>query len=150
MKVLYIDVVMQEVPDEVSLALSITGCPNRCEGCHTPELRNPSLGDEFTDKILTDLLDKYDGLISCVLFFGGDHLEEELIHKLKIVRKRGYKTCLYTGNDDASDAIKSHLDYIKVGPYIANKGSLFSKKTNQRMYNLIDGKIIDITYKFQL
>ncbi len=32
------DVVCQEIPDEVTLAVNITGCPNRCEGCHSPWL----------------------------------------------------------------------------------------------------------------
>ena len=32
------DVVFAEVPDQVSLAINITGCPNRCPGCHSPHL----------------------------------------------------------------------------------------------------------------
>ena len=32
------DIVCQEIPDEVTLALNITGCPNHCEGCHSPWL----------------------------------------------------------------------------------------------------------------
>ena len=31
-------VVFQEVPDEVSLAFEVSGCPFKCEGCHSPHL----------------------------------------------------------------------------------------------------------------
>ena len=31
-------VVFSEVPDEISLAISITGCPRRCPGCHSEYL----------------------------------------------------------------------------------------------------------------
>lgn len=33
------DIVFQEVPGEVSLALNISNCPFKCEGCHSPHLR---------------------------------------------------------------------------------------------------------------
>ena len=33
------DIVFAEIPDEVTLAINITGCPYRCEGCHSPHLR---------------------------------------------------------------------------------------------------------------
>ena len=31
-------IVMQEVPNEVSLAINISGCPHKCEGCHSKYL----------------------------------------------------------------------------------------------------------------
>ena len=33
------DVVFAEIPGETTLALNITGCPNRCPGCHSPHLQ---------------------------------------------------------------------------------------------------------------
>ena len=33
------DVVFAEIPGETTLALNITGCPNRCPGCHSPPLQ---------------------------------------------------------------------------------------------------------------
>lgn len=33
------DVVFAEIPDETTLAINITGCPNRCPGCHSPHLQ---------------------------------------------------------------------------------------------------------------
>ena len=32
------DIVFQEIPDEVTLAINISNCPNRCVGCHSPFL----------------------------------------------------------------------------------------------------------------
>ena len=32
------DVVFQEVPDEVTLAINITNCPNQCPGCHSKNI----------------------------------------------------------------------------------------------------------------
>ena len=29
------EVVFREFPDEVTLALNISGCPNHCPGCHS-------------------------------------------------------------------------------------------------------------------
>ena len=31
-------VVFQEIPDEVTLSINITGCPSRCPGCHSQYL----------------------------------------------------------------------------------------------------------------
>ena len=64
-------IVLQEVPDEISLAFSITGCPWRCEGCHSKNLW------EDTGRVLDDdiygIIDEHRDEISCVLFMGGDH-----------------------------------------------------------------------------
>ena len=32
------DIVFQEIPDEVTLAVNLSGCPCRCPGCHSPQL----------------------------------------------------------------------------------------------------------------
>ena len=34
------DIVFQEIPDEVTLAVNLTNCPHRCIGCHSPHLRH--------------------------------------------------------------------------------------------------------------
>lgn len=33
------DIVFAEIPDETTLAINITNCPNRCPGCHSPHLQ---------------------------------------------------------------------------------------------------------------
>ena len=71
MKLYNYDIVFQEVPDEVSLAINITNCPNHCEGCHSPHLWD-DIGEELTTELLSSLIAQYEKLITCVLLMGGD------------------------------------------------------------------------------
>ena len=65
------DIVFQEVPDEITLAINISNCPNRCKGCHSPYLLK-DIGEPLTEENLTVLLRKYGKAITCVCFMGGD------------------------------------------------------------------------------
>ena len=65
------DIVFREFPDEVALAINLSGCPNACPGCHSAYLQ-AAAGDELTPARLDALLDGLDGLITCVGFMGGD------------------------------------------------------------------------------
>lgn len=141
-----VDVVFQEVPGEISLAFSCTGCPIHCPKCHSKFLWDAELGDEFTDEYLLDYIGRYAPNVSCVLFYGGEWERDWLVGKLKLARSMGLKTALYTGLDDVDDELKSLLDYLKTGPYVDDLGSLRSKTTNQRMFDLKNDK--DITSKF--
>lgn len=140
LKYLSYTIVMQEVPNEVSLAINVSGCPHKCEGCHSKELWEYE-GDFLLDDIKA-LLDKYNGLISCVCFMGGDQNKDELIECLNIVKEHNLKTCLYTGSDKIDYSIIKKLDYIKIGRYVKELGGLDSKTTNQRMYDLTKNREI--------
>ena len=154
MKYLNYAVTFQEVPNEVSLVLNITNCPHRCEGCHSPELRE-NIGRPVLDDF-ESLLDKHKDIITCVCFMGGDNDGVDgLLKCISICKRRGLKTCLYTGRANAWDTfILLELDYCKMGPYIEELGGLDSPTTNQRFYkrtNFADGKgymIEDITSTF--
>lgn len=141
-------ITMQEVPDEISLVINISGCPYKCEGCHSDYLQ------EYSGSFLTENIEKlyseYEGLISCICFMGGDQNLNELINALKWYKLKGVKTCLYTGLDDISNlkGILLYLDYVKIGRYIKELGGLQSRITNQRMYKNLNGKLIDITSRF--
>lgn len=143
MRYLSYNIVFQEVPDEISLAFQITGCRLVCKGCHSKELWNPKSGDILTDDIYYSLLNKYNGMISCVLFFGGEWHEEELIRKLKIAHSEGLHTCLYTGEDGVSTRIKENLDYIKVGRWITELGPLSSTTTNQKFIKIKTNEVLN-------
>jgi len=140
-------IVLQEVPDEVSIAFSITGCNIQCKGCHSPYLWNKNKGLELTDDVFIDILTPYIGLATCVLFYGGEWHQEELIEKLIIAKKNGFLTCLYTGEESISFEIEEQLDYLKVGPWIESKGGLDNPDTNQRFID-IKAKAT-INYKFR-
>ncbi|WP_404398142.1 anaerobic ribonucleoside-triphosphate reductase activating protein [Idiomarina loihiensis] len=129
-------VVWQEVPGEVALAYTITGCPVGCKGCHSVDSWPVGSGSPLTREHLTQQLQKYHGLIICVLFLGGEWQPTALLKLLKQVRNEGLETCLYTGYEDVSLTLREQLTYLKTGPWIAARGGLESPTTNQRFYDL--------------
>lgn len=141
-------VVFQEVPDEVSLSFSIAGCPLNCKGCSWKSAINDIPTTELDDKSYKEFLNHYKGLVSCVLFLGGEWDKEDLINKLKLAKEEGYKTSLYTGLnfEEVDFSILPFLDFIKVGRYVESLGGLNSKNTNQRFIDLKNNKILN--YKF--
>lgn len=143
-------IVFEEVPDEVTLAISISGCPHRCKGCHSPYLWDYVGRDLQPD--LNSLLDKYETLISCVCFMGGDQNQEELLELANAVKSRGIKTALYSGLNKIEylDKVLPSFDYIKVGNYIEQVGGLDHQTTNQIMYMVSDhgNELKDITSRF--
>lgn len=136
-------IVLQEVPGEITLCLTITGCNLACDGCHSPYLWKKGSGDELSELKFSYLLDRYKDLITCVLFMGGEWEEKELIFFLSIAKKRKLKTCLYTGLDDVSNNIKKNLTYIKTGPWKKELGGLNNVNTNQKFIKLDDGQILN-------
>lgn len=138
----YPQVVVEEVPGEISLALSISGCKLACKGCHSKETWKDTFGSPLTLKALRELLNKHKHL-SCVLFYGGEWKEEYLIELFKIVKEEyGLKLCLYTGlnYEEVPKELIPYLDYIKVGRYIEELGGLASPKTNQKLIKLKETK----------
>lgn len=135
-------VVFQEIPNEISLAFTLKGCPNNCEGCHSPHLRE--LGGRILNKeSLQNILDKYKNSITCVLFLGGDRWHNEISKLCKVIHDNNLKTAMYSGNDILDDILIRNLDYYKIGAYKEEFGGLNNKNTNQRLY-----KIENITKEF--
>ena len=91
------DIVLQEVPNEISLCFTLTGCPLACKGCHSEYIWNPDFGEPLTADLLEKLIDRYDEAISCVLFMGGEWRAEELLQFVRIAKAKKLKTALYTG-----------------------------------------------------
>ncbi|MDO5679899.1 MAG: anaerobic ribonucleoside-triphosphate reductase activating protein [Pelistega sp.] len=142
-------VVWLEVPNEVSLAYQISGCPLRCKGCHSADTWKLGVGQELSREYLNSRLKQYQGLISCVLFLGGEWQVDELIARLQQVKQGGLKTCLYTGFEqvELAEEIIPHLDYLKTGRWMAELGGLDSPTTNQRFVQLSTGA--DLTHLFR-
>ena len=136
------DIVAQEIPDELTLALNISGCPQKCEGCHSPWLWKDE-GLELSEHFLKLLIDKYLGDITCVCFMGGDQSPEQ-INSLAGYIKEVYpaiKTAWYSGFNEIHSAISlNNFDFIKIGKYIPSKGGLRSANTNQIFYRVLNGK----------
>lgn len=130
-------IVLQEVPGEITLALSISGCPLSCKGCHSTHTKNKQYGTPLTKQELLNQLLQHNH-ITCVLFYGGEWESDYLLELLKLVQLKKLKTCLYTGREleDVPKSLLQHLTFIKVGPYIEALGGLDSPTTNQRFITL--------------
>ena len=141
-------VTFSEVPDEVTLCINISGCPCKCEGCHSAYLAE-DVGNGLNPFVLGILVGKNYPGITCVSFMGGDAHPEEINELAKLLKQYGLKTAWYSGRQELSSSIDiSNFDYIKLGPYIASNGPLDNPNTNQKMYKIKDGEMKDITYKF--
>jgi hypothetical protein len=69
-------VVFEEIPDEITIAINITNCPCKCQGCHSKFLWG-DIGNELTNDELEKLIQDNLG-ITCVCFMGGDANPEEI------------------------------------------------------------------------
>ena len=147
----YVDakVVFTEVPNEITLAINISGCPCNCKGCHSSYLAE-DIGTELTFNEVRKLIKKNNG-ISCIALMGGD-AEPNKINALAsfiINHYSSIKVAWYSGRQELSEDIElSNFDFIKLGPYKGEFGPLNSRTTNQRFYKVSDGELIDITSKF--
>lgn len=154
LKYLYTKEVFLEVPSEISLGVSLTGCTIHCYGCHSRELWEDK-GIPLTIEEVQRLLDGNKG-ITCLCLFGGEHDIDSLIELFMFAHKR-VKTAWYSGLDMVPKdklGIIQYLDYLKLGRFDLELGGLASPTTNQRFYQIEhqgDGSYYehDITFKFQ-
>lgn len=136
----YVDakVVFQEVPDEITLAINISNCPCACKNCHSAYLAE-DIGTALTVKETERLIKKNKG-ITCICFMGGDAEPEEINVIAKVIRKTHKKLRIawYSGRQELSKEIDlRNFNYIKLGPYIEDKGPLTCKTTNQKFYAVL-------------
>lgn len=156
MKYLNTEVTFREFPDEISLCINLSNCRFQCEGCHSPELWENN-GTELTQSELGKLIDSNTG-ITCVGFMGG---KPDVVNTLAQYIKENYPNLRigwYWGGTSIPSEIKIlNFDYIKIGPYIKEKGGLDNPNTNQVFYakgkylNKLDASpnsLYDVTYKF--
>lgn len=145
------DIVFQEIPDETTLAVNITGCPNRCPGCHSPWLWNDE-GMRLDKTALTQMIENCLGEITCICFMGGDAEPGEVEALSKYIREKYpcLLTAWYSGADTMPEGVQARsFNYVKLGRYIPSAGGLRSPGTNQRMYKIRpDGEMQDITALF--
>ncbi len=146
------DIVFQEVPDEVTLAINISNCPNQCPGCHSKYLWE-NIGKALDFEELDRLVAQYKSGITCVCFMGGDNEPDKVAELARKVKNdhQGLKAAWYSGKNELPENVKTdHFDYIKLGSYVAKLGALDSVTTNQRMMKrLSDGRVKDITEWFR-
>ena len=134
LKYLYIREVFSEIPGEITLGISISGCSIHCIGCHSRELWEDK-GMVLDKQVIDFLLHKHQG-ITTLLLLGGEHDMDTLIELFQYAHKR-IKTAWYCGLDMVPKdklGIYQYLDWIKLGHFDIELGSLSSPTTNQRLY----------------
>ena len=147
MRVASFDIVFQEIPGEVTLALNLSGCPCHCRGCHSPHLWE-DIGEPLNRELLDGLLARYGSEVTCVAFMGGDQAPDEVAEWGRYVRNHPSPNgSLKTANSDAADS-EAPFDFVKLGPYVEALGGLKSPTTNQRLYKRVGNRWEDITDAF--
>ncbi|MDR2291914.1 MAG: anaerobic ribonucleoside-triphosphate reductase activating protein [Prevotellaceae bacterium] len=142
------DIVFQEIPNEVTLAVNISNCPNNCKDCHSPYLRE-NAGEALNENIIAAWIEKYGNAITCICFMGGDAEPREVERLAAFVQSasdRKIKTGWYSGKADLPEDIDlASFDYIKLGAYVEHLGGLNRRTTNQRFYRIENGTLTDMT-----
>jgi len=143
------DIVFQEIPDEVTLAVNITGCPVHCPGCHSPHLWQ-DIGVALDEAALQAMYAEYEGEVTCFALMGGDGDPAEAGRLCAFIKRElGLHSAWWSGRADLPEEIDlTAFDYIKTGPYIEALGGLKNPSTNQRLYRVAAGSLEDITYRF--
>lgn len=128
------DVVLEEIPGRVSLAVEISNCQGTCAGCHSPFLRQ-DIGSELTTELVDRLIDDNYG-IDCFLFLGEGNDSEALVSLARHIRSSHpfLELALYSGRPEVEAELAEIFDFLKTGPYIPERGPLNKPGTNQRLY----------------
>lgn len=151
----YVDskVTFTEIPDEITLCINISNCPCHCEECHSSYLAE-DIGKPLNLEALTNLIDSNNG-ISCVCIMGGDANPSEVDDIAQDIKEYypELKVAWYSGRQELSKDIDlENFDYVKLGPYIKDRGPINCKTTNQVLLEVevVQGKVStkDITAKF--
>lgn len=151
LRVASFDIVFQEIPGEVTFVVNLSGCPNKCPGCHSPHLQE-NIGETLSDSLFTSLIERYGQSVTCICFMGGDNDPGE-VERLALLAKEvtgnRLKAAWYSGRQNFPDNCRwKNFDYVKLGPYIETLGGLDCGTTNQRFYRVINGEKTDITSVF--
>ncbi len=144
------DIVCQEIPGHVSLALNIANCPCRCPGCHSKYLWADK-GIPLTTDELDRLITQQDSGITCLAFMGGDAEPGEVSRLAAYTHAQHpeLKVAWYSGRTVISQLIdRQNFDFIKIGPYLSHLGPLNKQTTNQRLYRRQGEQWEDITSAF--
>ena len=136
MKYQYAKVTFQEIPDEITLCIAISGCKVHCKDCNQKNLWKDE-GKDLNIQELDNLINANKG-ITCVGFMGGD-IEPKSVNALAQYIKTEYnlKVGWYSGRNHLAPEIDlQYFDYVKLGPYVEERGGLDNPNTNQVMLEI--------------
>ena len=138
------DIVLEEIPDRVTLAVEISNCRGSCPGCHSPFLKQ-DLGVELTPAAVDKLIADNFG-VNCFLLLGEGRDLQALLGIAAFLKKYHpeVERAVYSGRTEVEPEVWAAFDYVKLGPYVESLGPLNEPTTNQRLYH--HGE--DITSRF--
>ena len=106
-------IVFQEIPDEVTLAINISGCPCHCPGCHSHYLWE-DIGLPLNTDAIDAFINEYGRNITCIAFMGGDGDPKGVDMLAQYIHEEHpqYKVAWYSGRVRITSAVnKSDFDY---------------------------------------
>lgn len=136
---------LRSIPGEICLTFYICDCPCHCQGCSSPWLWLPGKR-ELTSARMHKAMEKLP-YATCILFMGGDNDPEAVFELAADARAMGRKAAWYSGRGFQGAAVEA-LDYYKVGPWLPDYGPLTATTTNQRLYQIVNGHLVNITNRF--
>lgn len=100
----------------IRLVIFLQGCMFRCMYCHNPDTIPLMGGKEYSAEDILDLAERqkeYFGMKGGITFSGGEPLlqAKELLPILKLLKGKGFNTCLDTNGYFLSDEVKECLKY---------------------------------------
>jgi anaerobic ribonucleoside-triphosphate reductase activating protein len=134
--------------------LFVSGCSNKCPGCHNPETWDADSGIEFTELSMNEILDSLNNdYISGLTISGGDPFYKQNIDEvLNIVLKvkslypnksiwiySGYTMEYLYGRDGVSMKILDNIDVLVDGKFIKDlkdSNLHYRGSSNQRVINV--------------
>lgn len=145
----YAKVTFQEIPDEITLCIAISGCKVHCKDCNQKNLWKDE-GKDLNIQELDNLINANKG-ITCVCIMGGDANPSEVDDIAQDIKEYypNLKVGWYSGRQELNEDIElNNFDFIKLGPYKEEFGPLNSRTTNQRFYKVNGKELVDITSRF--
>ena len=154
-------VTFAEFPEEITLALNITGCILNCSGCSEPWLKPADAGELLTEEKIDSLIADHSD-ITVFGLMGGDNDHKDCIRVAKYIHENypNIKVGMYSGREFINLDLAQHLDYYKIGRWImpegpvedwhkTNNGVLQFPWSNQLLFEKVGNKIVNITHKFR-
>ncbi len=106
-------VVLEEIPDRVSLAVDISNCRGNCVGCHSPFLKQ-DIGEELTPGVIDSLVADNFG-VNCFLFLGEGQDPGTLLDLARYARGKGLEVALYSGREEVEPVFLGGFRLCKAG-----------------------------------
>lgn len=143
----------------VRVSLFVSGCTHHCKDCFNPETWNFTYGEEYTDKVMAEILEALEpDYIKGITILGGEPFEpsnqRELLPLYHAIREKYPKKTIwvYSGYTlekdllqesrariDITDEILSLIDVLVDGEFVLEKKNIslkFRGSENQRIINL--------------